>query len=112
MDGLDAAIAYIRAGEKPLAAYLFSNSRPRMQQFIDDVTSRHSCINDVMMFMIAPELPFGGVGDSGMGAYKGEHGFRTVQPYEGGDETQLVAGHGAALCALYEKQVQLVKRLK
>jgi aldehyde dehydrogenase (NAD+) len=76
-ENLDAAIAHIRANEKPLAAYLFSKSKAAQQQFLGEVSSGSACINDVMMFTTAPELPFGGVGASGMGAYKGEHGFRT-----------------------------------
>lgn len=75
VDDLDAAIAFIRAREKPLAAYLFSSSRAAREQFIDTVSAGNVCINDVMMFMVVQGLPFGGVGNSGMGAYKGVHGF-------------------------------------
>ena len=41
------------------------------------VSCGNACVNDTMMFMAVEELPFGGVGASGMGAYSGEHGFRT-----------------------------------
>lgn len=77
VDGFDQAIAHIRTSDKPLAAYLFGGQKQEQERFLNEVSSGSACINDVMMFTIAPELPFGGVGASGMGAYKGEHGFRT-----------------------------------
>lgn len=75
VDDLDAAIAHIRAGEKPLAAYLFTRDRAAEERFLNGVSAGSACLNDVLMFSAVPELPFGGVGESGIGAYKGERGF-------------------------------------
>lgn len=74
---LEAAIRFIRAGDKPLAAYIFTRDATAEARFIDQVSCGNTCVNDTMMFMTVDELPFGGVGESGMGAYSGEHGFRT-----------------------------------
>jgi len=74
---LDEAIDFIRDGDKPLAAYVFTKDSAAQDRFVGRVSSGSACINDTMMFMMAEELPFGGVGESGMGAYSGEHGFRT-----------------------------------
>lgn len=74
---LDDAIAAIRNGDKPLSAYLFTGSKQAEAQFLSDVSCGSACINDVMMFMAVHELPFGGVGPSGMGAYSGKRGFDT-----------------------------------
>lgn len=71
------ALEFIRGRDKPLAAYLFTNSHAAEQRFLESVSAGSVCINDTMMFMVAHDLPFGGVGASGMGAYSGEHGFRT-----------------------------------
>jgi len=71
------AIEFIRDRDKPLAAYLFTDSAAAQHHFLDDVSAGSVCINDTMMFMAVPELPFGGVGASGMGAYSGKRGFRT-----------------------------------
>ncbi len=71
------AIRFIRERDKPLAAYLFTDNHAAEQRFIDGVSAGNMCINDTMMFMAVHELPFGGVGQSGMGAYSGERGFRT-----------------------------------
>jgi len=76
-DNLDAAIQFIRDRDKPLAAYIFTKSKDAESRFLDNVSSGNACINDTMMFMAVHELPFGGVGASGMGAYSGEHGFKT-----------------------------------
>ena len=76
-DSLDDAIRFIRDGEKPLAAYIFTKNSDSETRFLDKVSSGNACVNDTMMFMLVEELPFGGVGESGMGAYSGEHGFRT-----------------------------------
>ncbi|MEJ2299417.1 MAG: aldehyde dehydrogenase family protein, partial [Woeseiaceae bacterium] len=76
-DDLEAAIRFIRRGDKPLAAYIFTRDAQAEQRFLSSVSSGNACVNDTMMFMAVPELPFGGVGPSGMGCYSGEHGFRT-----------------------------------
>jgi len=74
---LDEAIKFIRSGDHPLAAYIFTNDSAAEARFVSEVSSGSTCINDTMMFMAVDELPFGGVGASGMGAYSGEHGFQT-----------------------------------
>ncbi|MGB5511198.1 MAG: aldehyde dehydrogenase family protein, partial [Woeseiaceae bacterium] len=73
---LDEAIEFIRNRDHPLAAYIFTNDSAAEARFVSEVSSGSTCINDTMMFMAVDELPFGGVGASGMGAYSGEHGFQ------------------------------------
>lgn len=72
---LDHAIEFVRRGDKPLSAYLFTRSRASERKFLSDLACGSVCINDVMMFMSVPDLPFGGVGMSGMGQYHGPAGF-------------------------------------
>ena len=76
-DSLEDAIAFIRAGDKPLSAYLFSTNSRTEEKFVQQVSCGNTCLNDVLMFMTVHELPFGGVGPSGMGAYSGKRGFDT-----------------------------------
>ena len=76
-DDLDAAIHFIRQGDKPLAAYIFTKDPAAEKRFLEKVSSGNACVNDTMMFMAVHELPFGGVGPSGMGSYSGEYGFKT-----------------------------------
>jgi aldehyde dehydrogenase (NAD+) len=62
---------------KPLSAYLFSSSRETQNQFIERLAFGGGCANDVVVHLSNPHLPFGGVGESGMGRYHGEFSFQT-----------------------------------
>lgn len=75
IDSLEQAIEFIREREKPLSAYLFTRSRKSERRFESAISTGNLCINDVLMFMSVPDLPFGGVGESGMGQYHGQAGF-------------------------------------
>jgi aldehyde dehydrogenase (NAD+) len=75
MPDLDSAIEFIGQRDKPLAAYLFTRDKASERRFVDAISTGNMCINDVLMFMSVPELPFGGVGMSGMGQYHGKAGF-------------------------------------
>ena len=77
ISGLDEAIERINQRPKPLALYLFSKQRAAQEQILQRTSSGGVCFNDVVMQVGVPELPFGGVGNSGMGTYHGEAGFRT-----------------------------------
>lgn len=74
---LDEAINLIRDGDKPLAGYIFTTDSEAEARFVEEVSCGSTCVNDTMMFMMVHELPFGGVGESGMGAYSGDNGFTT-----------------------------------
>lgn len=74
---LEGAIRQVQAGPKPLALYLFGQ-RPEDREHLRSCTSSGSlAFNDVVLQVAAPQLPFGGVGESGMGAYHGHTGFLT-----------------------------------
>jgi len=72
----DDVIARINLGEPPLALYYFGNDGIEERELLAHTRSGGVTINDVAMHFLAEELPFGGIGASGMGAYHGEHGFR------------------------------------
>jgi len=63
--------------EKPLAAYLFTNNAEEKESFTNKLSFGGGCINDVMMHLGNENLPFGGVGNSGIGNYHGKFGFET-----------------------------------
>lgn len=75
-------ITYIQSKEKPLAAYLFSKDRREINQWLSELSFGGGCINDAIMHIINPKLPFGGVGLSGMGSYHGKAGFDTFSHYK------------------------------
>lgn len=70
-------IDYINSKPRPLAAYYFGNDAAEQQAAETRTTSGGMCINDVIMHIMQEDLPFGGVGPSGMGSYHGLEGFRT-----------------------------------
>ncbi|MFT7289073.1 MAG: coniferyl-aldehyde dehydrogenase [Halieaceae bacterium] len=73
----DETITYINSKPRPLAAYYFGNDKAEEQHFLTGTTSGGVSINDVMFHMLQKDLPFGGIGPSGMGAYHGVEGFKT-----------------------------------
>ncbi|MCD2194586.1 aldehyde dehydrogenase family protein [Actinomycetospora endophytica] len=75
VSSVDDAVRHVNAGPKPLAAYVFSSSRRTHELLTAAVPSGGTVINHAMMHCLVPQLPFGGVGTSGMGAYHGRWGF-------------------------------------
>lgn len=77
VDDVEAAIELVNAGEKPLALYVFSEDRSVVDRVLEATSSGGACVNGTILHVAVPELPFGGVGASGMGAYHGRRGFDT-----------------------------------
>ena len=69
------ALDYINAHEKPLALYIFSEDQHAVESILRETSSGGVSVNDTVSHIIDPHLPFGGVGQSGMGSYHGEYGF-------------------------------------
>ncbi len=77
VDSIDDAIAHVQQGPKPLALYLFSESRANEERVVDEISNGGTVVNHLMYHLLVNELPFGGVGTSGTGAYHGKWGFET-----------------------------------
>ncbi|GBP08446.1 Aldehyde dehydrogenase, dimeric NADP-preferring [Eumeta japonica] len=71
------AIKFINEREKPLALYVFSLNKKTVDNFVSNTSGGGMCINDVVMHLGVETLPFGGVGNSGIGAYHGKTTFDT-----------------------------------
>lgn len=76
VETIDDAIEFVNARPRPLALYVFTESREVERRVLDRTTSGSACVNH-LVYQVATTMPFGGVGPSGMGAYHGEAGFRT-----------------------------------
>ena len=74
---LDEAIRFIRDREKPLAFYIFSRSGQTIKKATRSVSAGGICVNDTLLHIVNAHLPFGGVGQSGMGVYHGKYSFET-----------------------------------
>ncbi|XP_049599641.1 aldehyde dehydrogenase family 3 member A2b [Syngnathus scovelli] len=83
VDGLDEAIRFINKGEKPLALYIFSNDDKVIKKMRDETSSGGLLANDCLVHFSVNSLPFGGVGNSGMGSYHGKHTFDQLSHLRG-----------------------------
>ena len=82
-ENIDEIIEMITSREKPLALYLFSKNKSIWERIIKEVSFGGGCINDVIFHQVSYYLPFGGVGNSGMGAYHGKWGFEAFSHKKG-----------------------------
>lgn len=74
---LDEAIQIVQRHPKPLACYLFGKDKKRINHMLKHLSFGGGCINDTILHLVSPKVPFGGVGYSGMGAYHGYESFKT-----------------------------------
>jgi aldehyde dehydrogenase (NAD+) len=82
VDSVEQACAFVRERPKPLALYLFTGSRSTKKYVLANTSSGGACVNHVILHIGDPRLPFGGVGDSGMGAYHGKAGFDAMSHHK------------------------------
>ena len=81
-DTLDQAIDFIRQREKPLALYLFTQSRKTKERILNTCSFGGGCVNDTIIHLATSDMGFGGVGESGMGSYHGKLSFDTFTHYK------------------------------
>ena len=74
---IDSAIRFVNSGDKPLALYVFAGDKAIQERVLTETSAGGSTVNHVWMHLGVPDLPFGGVGPSGMGAYHGKLSFDT-----------------------------------
>lgn len=77
VDDMRDAIRFVAERPKPLALYVFTRNKAFEEEVLSKLSAGSVCVNDAVIFMVSPELPFGGVGNSGMGRYTGWYGFET-----------------------------------
>jgi aldehyde dehydrogenase (NAD+) len=78
VESLDQAVEFVNSKPKPLALYVFTSSPQQGRDLVDRIPSGGAVINHVAMHCLVPQLPFGGVGASGIGAYHGRWGFEAL----------------------------------
>lgn len=80
-DTLDEALDTVEAHPHPLALYFFSEDKAAQKKVLDTCRFGGGCINDTIIHLATSDMPFGGVGESGMGSYHGRVGFETFSHY-------------------------------
>jgi aldehyde dehydrogenase (NAD+) len=108
---LEQVFAQIRSRHKPLAAYVFTDSKHVEERVMAEVSFGGGCVNNLLVHLCNPNLPFGGVGASGMGAYHGEDSFNVFTHFK----SVLKSGFRLDVPVRYppyrESRLNLVRRL-
>ena len=79
---LDEAIAFVQARPRPLALYLFTRDKRAERRVLEECDFGGGCVNDTIIHLASPGLPFGGVGPSGMGQYHGKYSFDAFSHFQ------------------------------
>ena len=82
-DGIEEVITTLRKKPKPLALYVFSENKKTVKRITERCVFGGGCVNDTIIHLTVETLGFGGIGESGMGAYHGETGFNTFSHIKG-----------------------------
>ena len=90
----DEAIAFVNSRPRPLALYYFDSDRERIERVLNETVSGGVTINDTILHIAQDDLPFGGVGASGMGCYHGFEGFETFSSKKGVFRQSRLSGIG------------------
>ncbi|WP_235528477.1 aldehyde dehydrogenase family protein [Pedobacter sp. Leaf194] len=108
---LQQAIDFVNAKDKPLALYIFSDRRETQKKIIRETASGGTCINDVLVHISNPNLPFGGVNSSGIGSCHGIFGFKNFS-HEKAVFFQSKFGMTKMIYPPYREKMGLLKWLK
>jgi len=110
-NNLQEAIDFVNRKEKPLALYIFSENKENQNKIITETSAGGTCVNDVLVHIGNPNLPFGGVNNSGIGSCHGIFGFKTFS-HERAVVFQSKLGLTQMIYPPYGKKMGLLKWLK
>ncbi|WP_316816809.1 aldehyde dehydrogenase family protein [Pedobacter nyackensis] len=108
---VDDAIATVNSKSKPLALYIFSEDSKNTRHIINNTSAGGTCVNDVLIHISNPKLPFGGVNSSGMGSCHGIFGFKTFS-HERAVVFQSAMNMSSMIYPPYEGKSWVLKLLK
>jgi acyl-CoA reductase-like NAD-dependent aldehyde dehydrogenase len=75
IDSVESVIDWVNERPRPLGLYVFTEDEDVAERILESTNSGDACVNDCSVHPLVPELPFGGVGNSGMGKYHGHWGY-------------------------------------
>lgn len=81
-NSLDEVILEVKSKPKPLSCYVFTGNKTTKNKILNEISFGGGCVNDAVMHISNPHFAFGGVGDSGIGSYHGEDGFKAFSHYK------------------------------
>jgi len=109
LKNLDTAIQFINSNPKPLAVYVFSENKQVIDKVLTSTSSGGGCINETIMHNTCPNLPFGGVGASGIGAYNGKRSFDEFTHHKSILEKSLRSEPNLRFPPYTEKKLKIIK---
>lgn len=112
IDDLSEAAPLINSRPKPLAMYVFSKNDSFVDTLLGQTSAGNVCVNDGMMFMANQDLPFGGVGNSGMGAYCGQSGFDTFSHLKAIMKRSFALDLDVRYAPYSDKKLKMLKMLR
>lgn len=110
-DTLDEVIEAIRNGEKPLALYMFSEHKKNISKMMSNLSFGSGAINDTVMQITNPNLPFGGIGHSGIGRYTGKYSFLTFSHHRAMINHSTTIDPPIAYPPYDEKKVKTIRKI-
>ncbi len=108
---IDEAFEIVRSLEKPLAGYLFTNNKTVKERFLREIPFGSGAINDALMQFTNSNLPFGGVGNSGVGRYHGEFSFECFSHFKAVLERSNMIELDLKYYGHSDRQMNMIKRL-
>lgn len=108
---LDNVIAEIKQREKPLACYIFTQDKKLRDKILHEVSFGGGCVNEALMHISNHRMPFGGVGESGVGSYHGEYGFKTFSHFKSILDKPVWFEPGLKYAPNDERKLRWMKRL-
>ena len=113
-DHIDEVIAHVNRHDRPLALYWFGTDAAERERVLRQTLAGGVTVNDTLWHIVQEDLPFGGVGASGMGAYHGEWGFRTFSKETGVYHQSRLSGSALLFPpygVVFEKLSGLIRRI-
>lgn len=108
---LDQVIASVNSRPKPLALYLFTNNKECERRVMKSVSFGGGCVNDTLLHLVTPYLPFGGVGHSGMGSYHGRYSFEAFSHRKSVLIKSTKINPGFIFPPYTEKKLRMIKKV-
>lgn len=110
-DKINECIDIIRSYPKPLALYIFSENKKTVNKILHTCSFGGGCVNDTLLHLVNPRLPFGGVGNSGMGSYHGKKSFKTFTHYKSMFRQSTIIDIPLRYMPYTDKKFQLIKKV-
>jgi aldehyde dehydrogenase (NAD+) len=110
-EDLDEVIRQIKERPKPLALYLFTQDERIKEKVLQEVSFGGGCVNEAVMHIANGDLPFGGVGDSGIGNYHGEAGFRAFSHFKSILDKEVTPDPDVKYSPHTEEKLKLLKTI-